>query len=112
MNGTPLRMVERARLRHLAALGAPDPGIRAEAAMKVAALVQRKGLDWPALIPAVEVGVTADVTPPPDWRAEVVALLARPDLDPVDRVFLHKLAGWRAPGADGLRRLREIGGQS
>lgn len=110
MTGTPLRTVERRQLlNQLATLGAPDPATRADAALKVADTMARKGLSWSMLIPGAEVGTTSDVTPPPEWRAEVVALLARPDLDPADRAFLHKLSGWRAPGGDGLRRLREIG---
>ena len=40
--------------------------------------------------------------------ADVLALLNRPDLTPIDRAFLQKLAHWRAPGADGLHRLRAI----
>ena len=105
---TRLRAQERKRLlAHLDALAAPDPDERAEAARKAADLLARKGLSWAALIPKSDKAHGADREPPTDWRADVLALLTRPDLDPSDRAFLHKLAGWRAPGADGLRRLRE-----
>ena len=110
MIGATLRETERRQLlAALATLGSPDPASRAEAALKVSNMMARKGLSWSTLLPATEAGNGGDSAPPPDWRAEVVALLARPDLDPVDRLFLHKMAGWRAPGADGVRRLREIG---
>ena len=102
MTGAPLRMVERRQLlNHLATLAAPDSGTRADAALKVAELVARKGLSWPALIPAAETGDGDDVAPPADWRADVAALLARPDLGSADRAFLAKLSGWRAPGVEG-----------
>ncbi len=106
--GTPLRARERKRLLdHLDALAAPDPADRAEAARKAADLLAKKGLAWAALIPVHDRDHDDD-EPTHDWRADLVATRARPDIDPSDRAFLHKLAGWRAPGADGLRRLRQI----
>ena len=107
--GTPLRLTDRKKLlAYLAALGAPEPEIRAGAALKADEMVKRKGLTWFALIPAAEQNDTVNETPPPGWRADVLALLNRPDLTPIDRAFLQKLAHWRAPGADGLHRLRAI----
>ncbi len=53
--------------------------------------------------------MTGAVEPVPiDWREQALALIRHPALDEVDRVFVHKLLGWRRPGADGWRRLREI----
>lgn len=112
--GAPLRRTERRQLlAHLEALGAPDPDTRATAAQKAAELLLRKGLSWPVLIPStLRSGEHHDDEPAIDWRRDILDLLSRPDIDPDDRAFLHKLAGWRAPGTDGLRRLRQIVGRA
>jgi hypothetical protein len=109
VTGARLRLLDRKQLLdHLAALSATDPDTRAEAARKAVELLRRKGLSWPTLIQPAERSPDTAEAPPLDWHGEVLALLDHPDIDPADRAFLHKLAGWRAPGADGLRRLREI----
>ncbi len=107
---TRLRLTDRkALLNHLAALSADDADTRAEAAQKAVELLRRKGLSWHGLIqPAERARDNPDERAPLDWHAEVLALLDHPDIGPDDKAFLRKLAGWRAPGADGMRRLREI----
>lgn len=110
-HGAPLRAKERVQfLGHLAALGAPDPETRAAAALRVAQTMARKGLSWSTLIPGTEPGEQGDAAPA-DWRAEALELVRNPELAEADRAFLLKLAAWRAPGVNGLRRLREIAGR-
>lgn len=103
----PLRMTDRKRLlSHLVKLGAPDPGLRAAAALKATELLQRRGLSWAALVPVGRDDDADDV--PPDWRALALELAEHPALAPDERVYVLKVAGWRVPGAAALVRLREI----
>jgi hypothetical protein len=105
--GTPLRAKERKQLlANLHALGAPEPEARAEAALRVSALVARKGLSWEALFDAGE--PAPDTAPPDDWRARALDLLRHRGVTAAERIFLRKMTNWRAPGTDGLTRLREI----
>ena len=105
--GTPLRVKERKQLlADLEALGAPETETRAEAARRVAGLVARKGLSWAALLDAGE--PAEEVAVPADWRAQALDLLRHPGTATHERAFLRRLSGWRAPGVDGLARLRAI----
>jgi hypothetical protein len=105
--GTPLRARERQQLlANLHALGAPESEARAEAALRVAELVARKGLSWEALLDAGE--PMEEPEAPADWRAQALDLLRHPALTPADRTFLRKVTNWRAPGTDALARLRAI----
>ncbi len=103
-----LRMTDRKRLlSHLVKLGAPDPEQRAAAALQATELLQRKGLSWAALFP-----IGQDDNKPTlaasDWRAQALGLAEHPDLAPDERTYVLKVAGWRAPGAAALVRLRQI----
>ena len=51
-------------------------------------------------------------TPPPDWRTQALVLAHHPVITGPERAFLLKLASWRAPGVEGLTRLREIAGRT
>ncbi len=103
----PLRHTDRKRLLgYLLKLGAADPGQRATAVLQATGLLQRKGLSWTALVP---VGRDDDADEmPPDWRAQALELAEHPALAPDERIYLLKVAGWRAPGAAALVRLGEI----
>ncbi len=102
-----LRHTDRKRLLgHLLHLGDPSPERRAQAALDATGLLERKGLSWSALLPP---GRAADTgTVPHDWQRTALALSVHPGVTPNESVFLNKLSGWRAPGADGLARLRDI----
>ena len=103
-----LRQTDRRRLlAHLVKLGDENPDLRAQAALAATELLQRKGLDWPALVPTGS-GKGGGNTLAHDWKEQAIELANHPDLTANDRAFALKLAGWRSPGADGLARLREI----
>lgn len=64
-------------------------------------------MSWEAVIDAGE--PVDEPAAPPDWRVQALDLLRHPGLSAADPTFLRRVANWRAPGADGLARLREIG---
>ena len=97
-------------LRHLEQLADADPQQRASAALAVSQIMQRHGLEWRALLPAGSHATEAS-TPPADWRTQALVLAHHPAVTAADRALLLKIAGWRAPGSDGLARLREIAGR-
>ena len=102
-----LRQTDRRRLlAHLVKLGDEDPDQRAKAALAATDLLRRKGLDWSALVPAGS-GKAGDALAR-DWKEQAIELANCADLTPTERAFVLKMVGWKAPGADGLVRLREI----
>ena len=93
-------------LRHLANLGASDPEQRAKAALAASELLQERGVSWAGLL-QIDPDAGDDV-PVFDWRAAAEQLAVRADLSRSDRAFALRLTKWKAPGAEGLARLREI----
>ena len=107
--GVPLRMLDRKRLlTHLADLSSSEPECRARAALAATDLLHRKGLSWEALISGVVREDAGGDRSSDNWHAEALALLNRSDLTPDERSVLLKLSAWRAPGIEGLKRLRAI----
>ena len=109
-----LRQTDRKRLlRHLVKLGASDPGDRADAALAVTTLLESKGIAWSSLVPTARNDTTADDGDGRalDWRALAFRLSEHADLAPPDRAYALRLTKWRAPGCDGLNRLREMAGR-
>ena len=105
------RLSMRSRLRcqllgHLEQLGAADPERRAEAALAASEMMRQQGLEWRSLLPPAE-GVKAENTPP-DWRSQVMVLAHHADTTAAEQAFLLKIAGWRAPGADGTAQIRAV----
>ena len=98
-------------LRHLERLGDADPERRAAAALAASQIMGQHGLEWHALLPAGSYATEAS-TPPPDWRTQALVLAHHPVITGPERAFLLKLASWRAPGVEGLTRLREIAGRT
>ena len=94
-------------LTRLGRLAAADPAIRAQAAVELTEMVERRKLTWGMLLVPATDNVMQDV--PDEWPAPVLAMLAHPDLSANDRVTLEKLSRWRAPGEKGMATLREIG---
>jgi hypothetical protein len=45
---------------------------------------------------------------PADWRVQALDLLRHAGVTAADKAFLRKVTNWRAPGMDGLTRLRAI----
>ena len=109
---TKLRVTVRHKLlRHLEQLADADPQQRAAAALAASQLMRQHGLEWRALLPAGSHATEAS-TPPPDWRTQALVLAHHPAVTGSEQAFLFRLAGWRAPGSDGLARLREIAGRA
>ena len=94
-------------LRHLANLGATDPEQRAKAALAAFELLQERGVTWAGLL-QIDPDAGDDDVPVFDWRAAAEQLTVRADLSRSDRAFALRLTKWKAPGAEGLARLREI----
>lgn len=104
---TSLRQTDRRRLlAYLVKLGHQDPEQRAQAALDATALLQRKGLDWSALVPTGS-GKTAGGLVH-DWKMQAIELANHAALTPSERTFALKVAAWKSPGADGLARLQAI----
>ena len=108
-----LRHTDRKRLlRYLTKLGAPVARDRAAAARAADKLLQAKGIPWASLVPAGPNDAADDSDGPAlDWRALAFQLSECADLSPSDRTYALKLTRWRAPGSDGLVRLREMARQ-
>ena len=104
---SPLRPTDRKRLlSFLNALGSEDAGKRAKAALAASELIATKGVAWPSLIPGGDLG--APIKAPDDWKRKARRLLEMDGLTMSERGTIEKLLGWRAPGTEGLFRLREI----
>ena len=107
--GVPLRMLDRRRLlAHLSDLGSSEPECRARAALAATDLLHRKGLSWESLIAGVTREDAGGGHSSDNWHMKVFALLDRCDLTADERSFLLKMSAWRAPGIEGLKRLRAI----
>ena len=105
---TSLRQTDRRRLlAYLTKLGDENPDLRAKAALAATVLLHRKGLDWSALIPTGSGKGDSDGLAH-DWKLQAVELANHNGLTSAERNFVMKVAGWRAPGAEGLVRLRAI----
>ena len=95
-------------LRYLGKLGSPNPEQRAKAALAADNLLQDRGVSWAGLL-----GIAAaadDDTPVFDWKAAAERLAVHADLSASDRAYALRLTKWRAPGTEGLARLREMAG--
>ncbi len=105
---TSLRQTDRRRLlAYLVKLGHQDPDQRAQAALDATELLQRKGLDWSALVPT-GTGKAAGNGLAHDWKSQAAELANCSDLTQPERAFMLKLLAWKTPGADGIARMREI----
>ena len=109
-NYSPLRPTDRKRLLALLnALGSEDASKRAKAALDASELVSAKGVAWPSIIAG---GAPAGPSKAADdWKQKARCLLERDGLTMSERATIEKLLGWRAPGTEGLSRLREITGR-
>lgn len=104
---TSLRQTDRRRLLALLVkLGDQDPEQRAQAALDATALLQRKGLDWSALVPTGSGKAVGGLAH--DWKMQAIELANHAALTPTERAFALKVAGWKTPGADGLARMQAI----
>ena len=105
-----LRHTDRKRLLgYLMKLGAPNARERAAAALAADKLLQAKGLPWASLVPVGRDDAADDSNGPAlDWRAAALQLSACADLTPLERAYALRLTKWRAPGSDGLIRIREM----
>ena len=90
----------------LIALGSQDAAKKAKAALDAAELVAAKGVGWPSLIPGGE--PVAPSKAPDDWKQKARRLLDDYSLTAAEAATMAKLLGWRAPGKEGLGRLRDI----
>ena len=104
---SPLRPTDRKRLLAvLSGLASPDATKRAKAAIDASEMLAAKGVSWPSLIPQ---GAPAAATEAPeDWKQKARQLLQHDGITAAETTTLKKLLGWRAPGTEGLSRLREI----
>ena len=74
--------------------------------MAATQLLEGKGISWDALVP-VDRAEPSAVTPP-DWRSVALDLATHPGITPTERSYVLKVSAWKAPGVEGLARLRAI----